>query len=97
MAMTLELSHQPMRPIFIPWCAGTSRHQRLVRKCALQSTSMPALPGRHNLVGLPTATQICDGVLFQSNLLMKLAILVPMPIAKIKLSKLAAATATCTP
>ena len=26
MAMTLELSHQPMHPIFIPSCAGTSRH-----------------------------------------------------------------------
>ena len=24
MAMTLELSHQPMHPIFTPWCAGTS-------------------------------------------------------------------------
>ena len=22
MAMTLELSHQPTHPIFIPWCAG---------------------------------------------------------------------------
>ena len=33
-AMTLELSHQPMHPFFIPWCAGTSRHERLVRKCA---------------------------------------------------------------
>ena len=32
MAMTLELSHQPMHPIFIPRCAGTSRHKRLVRK-----------------------------------------------------------------
>ncbi len=32
MAMTLELSHQPMHPIFIPRCAGTSRHERLVRK-----------------------------------------------------------------
>ncbi len=29
-AMTLELSHQPMHPIFIPWCAGTSRHERLL-------------------------------------------------------------------
>ncbi len=55
MAMTLELSHQPMHPIFIPWCAGTSRHERLVRKhvpdsdpgCALQSTSMPALHRRN--------------------------------------------------
>ena len=32
MAMTLELSHQPMHPIFMPWCAGTCRHERLVRK-----------------------------------------------------------------
>ena len=32
MAMTLELSDQPMHPIFIPWCAGASRHERLVRK-----------------------------------------------------------------
>ena len=29
-AMTLELSHQPMHPIFIPWCAGASRHERLL-------------------------------------------------------------------
>ena len=29
-AMTLELSHQPMHPIFTPWCAGTSRHERLL-------------------------------------------------------------------
>ncbi len=29
-AMTLELSHQPMHPIFIPWCAGNSRHERLL-------------------------------------------------------------------
>ena len=56
-AMTLELSHQPMRPIFIPWCAGTSRHQRLVRKCALQSTSMPALPGRN----VPNCRPTIDG------------------------------------
>ena len=32
MAMTLELSDQPMHPIFIPWCAGASRHERLVQK-----------------------------------------------------------------
>ena len=29
-AMTLEFSHQPMHPIFIPWCAGRSRHERLL-------------------------------------------------------------------
>ena len=34
MAMTLELSHQPMHPIFTPRCAGASRHGRLVRKCS---------------------------------------------------------------
>ena len=44
-AMTLELSHQPMHPIFIPWCAGTlvSRTPGM----ALQSTSMPALHRRN--------------------------------------------------
>ncbi len=54
-AMILELSHQPMHPIFIPWCAGTSRHERQERKrvpdsdpgCALQSTSMPVLHRRN--------------------------------------------------
>ena len=54
-AMTLELFHQPMHPNFIPWCAGASRHERLVRKhvpdsdpgCALQSTSMPVLHRRN--------------------------------------------------
>ena len=25
---------KPQLPLFIPWCAGTSRHERLVRKCA---------------------------------------------------------------
>ena len=29
---TPKHSHQPMHPIFIPWCAGASRHGRLVRK-----------------------------------------------------------------
>ena len=29
---TPEPFHQPMHPIFIPWCAGTSRHERLVRE-----------------------------------------------------------------
>ena len=41
--------------IFIPWCAGTSRHERQVGKhvpdsdpgCALQSTSMPVLHRRN--------------------------------------------------
>ena len=31
---TPEPFHQPMHPIFIPWCACASRHERLVRKCA---------------------------------------------------------------
>ena len=39
MAMTLELSHQPMHPIFIPWRAGTSRHERLVREQTAQGAS----------------------------------------------------------
>ena len=64
-AMTLELSHQPMHPIFIPRCAGTSRHGRLVRKhvpdydpgCARQSTSMPAL---HRRI-LPHCRPMVDG------------------------------------
>ena len=57
MAMTLELSHQPMHPIFKPWCAGTSRHERLLRKCALQSTSMPALRRRN----VPNCRPMADG------------------------------------
>ncbi len=65
MAMTLELSHQPMHPIFTPWCAGDSRHERLVRKhvpdsdpaCALLSTSMPALHGRN----VPNCRRMADG------------------------------------
>ena len=65
MAMTLELSHQPMHPIFIPWCAGASRHERLLRKhipdsdpgCALQSTSMPALHRRN----VPICRPMVDG------------------------------------
>ena len=64
-AMTLELSHQPMHPIFIPWCAGGSRHGRLIRKhvpdsdpgCALQSTSMPAFHRRN----LPNCRPMVDG------------------------------------
>ena len=56
-AMTLELSHQPMHPIFKPWCAGTSRHERLLRKCALQSTSMPALRRRN----VPNCRPMADG------------------------------------
>ena len=44
--------------IFIPWCAGTSRHRRLVRKqCALQATSMPAL---HRRI-LPNCRPMVDG------------------------------------
>ena len=30
--MTPEPFHQPMHPIFMPWCAGGGRHGRLVRK-----------------------------------------------------------------
>ena len=26
---------KPQLQLFIPWCAGASRHERLVRKCAL--------------------------------------------------------------
>ena len=65
MAMTLELSHQPMHPIFTPWCAGASRHVRLARKhvpdsdpgCALQSPSVPALHRRN----LPNCRPMADG------------------------------------
>ena len=32
-AMTLQLSHQPMHPFFIPWCAGGGRRERFVRRC----------------------------------------------------------------
>ena len=50
-AMTLELSHQPMHPIFIPWCAGDSPHERLVRKWCFAGSSMPEChrpPLRHS-------------------------------------------------
>ena len=118
MAMTLEISHQPMHPIFhtlvcrrppasaigtkmmlpgfpssfrlspesgggrggtnhtkslpptgasifIPWCAGASRHERLARKhvpdsdpgCALQSPSIPALRRRN----VPNCRPMVDG------------------------------------
>ena len=43
--------------IFIPWCAAASRHERLVRKCALQSTSMPALHGRN----VPNCRPMAEG------------------------------------
>ena len=64
-AMTLQLSHQPMHPIFTPWCAGTSRHGRFLRKhvpdsdpgCALQSTSMPAFHRRN----VPNCKPMVDG------------------------------------
>ena len=63
--MTPEPFDQPMHPIFTPWCAGDSRHERLVRKhvpdsdpgCALQSTSMPALHGRN----VPNCRPTADG------------------------------------
>ena len=49
-AMKLDLSHQPMLPIFIPWCAGTSRHVQLVRKHVPDSDpgSIPAPAGGTN-------------------------------------------------
>ena len=40
MAMTLELSHQPMHPFFIPWCAGGGRHKRLVGNQISSATEM---------------------------------------------------------
>ena len=56
---------KPQLPIFIPWCAGTSRNERLVRKhvpdydpgCTLQSTSMPALHRRN----VPNCRPMADG------------------------------------
>ena len=56
---------KPQLPLFISWRAGTSRHQRLVRKhvpypdtgCALQSTSMPALHRRN----VPNCRPLADG------------------------------------
>ena len=46
---------KPQFRLFIPWCAGSGRHERLLRKhvpdydpgCALQSPSMPALHRRN--------------------------------------------------
>ena len=37
---------KPQHRLSKPWCAGESRHERLVRECALQSTSMPTLHQR---------------------------------------------------
>ena len=34
---------KPQLRLFIPWCAGTNRDERLVRRPALRTTSMPAL------------------------------------------------------
>ena len=56
---------KPQLRLFIPWCAGASRHERLVRKhvpdsdpgCALQSTSMPALHRRN----VPNCRPMVDG------------------------------------
>ena len=56
---------KPQLPLFIPWCAGTSRNERLVRKhvpdydpgCTLQSTSMPALHRRN----VPICRPMVDG------------------------------------
>ena len=56
---------KPQLQLFIPWCAGDSRHGRLVRKhvpdsdpgCALQSTSIPALHGRI----LPNCRPMAEG------------------------------------
>ena len=55
---------KPQLRLFIPWCAGARRHERLVRKhipdsdpgCALQSTSMPALHRRN----LPNCRPMAD-------------------------------------
>ena len=65
MAPTTPKHLQRPSLIFIPWCAGNSRHVRLVRKhvpnsdpgCALQSTSMPALHRRN----LPNCRPMADG------------------------------------
>ena len=48
---------KPQLQLFIPWCAGTNRHERLVLECALQSTSMPALHRRN----LPSRRSMVDG------------------------------------
>ena len=56
---------KPQLRLFIPWCAGGSRHGRLVRKhvpdsdpgCALQSTSMPAFHRRN----VPNCKPMVDG------------------------------------
>ena len=56
---------KPQFRLFKPWCAGTSRHERLVRKhvpdydpgCPRQSTSMPALHGRN----VPNCRPMADG------------------------------------
>ena len=65
MAPTTPKHFQRPGLIFIPWCAGASRHERLARKhapdsdpgCALQSTSMPALHRRN----LPNCRPMADG------------------------------------
>ncbi len=48
--MTPEPFHQPMHPIFMPWCAGGGRHERLVRKHVPDSDpgSIPAPAGDTN-------------------------------------------------
>ena len=38
---------KPQLRLFIPWCAGTNRDERLVRRPALRTTSMPALHRRN--------------------------------------------------
>ena len=48
---------KPQLPLFIPWCAGANRHGRLVRKCALQSPSIPALRRRN----VPNCRPMADG------------------------------------
>ena len=35
---------KPQLRLFIPWCAGTSRHERLVRKCALAACECASAP-----------------------------------------------------
>ena len=65
MAPTTPKHLQRLGLNFIPRCAGTSRHERLVRKhvpdydpgCPLQSTSMPALHRRN----VPNCRPVADG------------------------------------
>ena len=51
--MTLELSHQPMHPIFTPWCAGTSRHERLLHVPEIRDRLSLIRHSRHPFVRPP--------------------------------------------